>query len=309
MLRHRPIILIIDDDPLILEWLTHLLTEQADVFVTDGGETGVAMALQTRPNLIICDVVLPGISGISVCKRLQSDPLTRAIPVMFMSVQSEPDDEVAAFTAGAADFMKKPLVPGIVQARVRHLLQWQHEAASLRQMVNVDGLTGIFNRRYFEERFAEEWKRQRRNRGWLTVAMVDIDKFKDFNDYFGHIKGDDCLIQVAECLSKLVRRPADLVARFGGEEFVFILPHLNPEQGRAFGKAICEAIRAMHYQHAPSLCKNLTVSVGIASKVPADPDTCYDLLAKADKALYQAKDAGRDCHFIYGEIETQERAL
>lgn len=309
MLRHRPIILIIDDDPLILEWLTHLLTDQGDVVVIEGGATGIATALQIRPNLILCDLVMPEIDGITVCEKLRNDPVTRSIPILCMSVLGEPDDEVAAFAAGAADFIKKPLVAEIVQARVRHLLRWQREAASLRQMVNVDGLTGIFNRRYFEERFAEEWKRQRRNRAWLTVAMVDIDNFKDFNDYFGHIKGDDCLIQVAECLSKLVRRPADLVARFGGEEFVFILPHLNPEQGSAFGKAICEAIRAMHYQHAPSLCKNLTVSVGIASTIPADPDTCHDLLARADKALYQAKEAGRDCHFIYGEVETQDRAL
>lgn len=311
MLRHRPIILIIDDAPLILEWLTQLLTDQADVFVSGGGELGIAMALQIRPNLILCDVVMPNLNGLAVCERLQSDPLTRTIPVVCMSVVSGPGDEVAAFNAGAADFIKKPLVPEIVEARVRHLLQWQREAATLRQMVNIDGLTGVFNRRYFDERLAEEWKRQRRNGGWLTVAMVDIDKFKDFNDHFGHLEGDDCLIKVAQCLAKMVRRPADLFARYGGEEFVFILPHVSPDDGKVFGQKVCDTVRAMGCPHAPALRKDLTVSVGLASTLPQDPDTCHKLLARADKALYQAKASGRDRHCLYSretdsdsEVET-----
>lgn len=303
MFRHRPIILIIDDDPLILEWLFKLLEDLAEVFIVNTGEQGLAMALQLRPNLIICDLVMPELDGILVCERLQSDPVTRSIPVLCMSVLTDPHDEVAAFTAGAADFIRKPLVPVVVRARVRHLLQWQLEAATLREKVNVDGLTGICNRRYFEERFEEEWNRQRRNRDWLTVAMVDIDKFKDFNDHFGHVKGDDCLIHVADCLSKLSRRPADLVARYGGEEFVYILPHLNREQGGAFGEVVCKAIRSLHHPHAPSLCKNLTVSVGVASTIPADPDTCHALLARADEALYRAKEGGRDRHCVHSDTK------
>ena len=297
-LRSKMLILVIDDDHLMLEYLKNVLEDLADVVVADGGADGLSMAKRCAPNLIISDLVMPNIDGIAVCEQVRMEAETRFIPVLCISACGDAEDEISALSAGASDFVRKPIVPSLLRARVKYLLRWHKESSSLREMAARDDMTGLLNRRRFDELFAEEWTRQKRAGGFLTLAMVDIDKFKDFNDFFGHACGDDCLAAVASSLGEVTCRPGDVVARYGGEEFVFLMPNRAPEQVRELGRDICEAIRAMRLPHAPCLDRNVSVSVGLASAVPAEGGSPQELLMRADNALYEAKAAGRDRYVV-----------
>ncbi len=158
-----------------------------------------------------------------------------------------------------------------------------------------DGLTGIYNRRYFDETLAREWKRTMREKAPLSLIMLDIDYFKKYNDTYGHQAGDECLRQVATTISGALRRPADMVARYGGEEFVVVLPNLKLEDSAKFGETIRAKIEALKMEHKQSDANPfITVSLGIASVVPSSISSYEELVGAADKALYSAKNKGRN---------------
>ena len=158
-----------------------------------------------------------------------------------------------------------------------------------------DGLTGIYNRRYFDETLAREWKRTMREKAPLSLIMLDIDYFKKYNDTYGHQAGDECLRQVATTISGALRRPADMAARYGGEEFVVVLPNLKLEDSAKFGETIRAKIEALKMEHKQSDANPfITVSLGIASVVPSSISSYEELVGAADKALYSAKNKGRN---------------
>jgi diguanylate cyclase (GGDEF)-like protein len=171
----------------------------------------------------------------------------------------------------------------------------QKANSKLQELAIVDGLTGIPNRRHFDEVFAHEWRRAQRAGHTVSLLMIDIDFFKKYNDSYGHQAGDDCLIKVANCLRLCLKRPGDLAARYGGEEFVVLLPALDKEGAMALGKVICQQIEAMQIIHEASTVNQfVTVSVGAASTIPSTHNSAEQLLAVADAALYEAKHAGRN---------------
>jgi diguanylate cyclase (GGDEF)-like protein len=291
-------ILAIDDDPFTLDALVDILHEMAFVETAVGGRLGVEAAFESQPDLILCDVTMPDLDSIEVCRRLSFDPRTSHIPIVCISGGVREAEEIQALSAGAVDYIKKPLNPQLVRARVKIHLDCVVKTAQAWEMARRDSLTGIFNRRYFDERLEREWDRHRRSEQWLAVALVDLDHFKPFNDRYGHVKGDECLITVADALSGCARRSDELAARYGGEEFVFLLPATPPEGADEFGRLACDEVRALHLAHGASSKGVVTASVGVASLRPAPGLEPMDLLRLADKALYQAKNAGRDCHRI-----------
>lgn len=295
---HRFIILIVHDEPLIARKFQEILGVRWSVIFVGTAPKIIEHTLHTKPHLIICDVEFFS----NLRKILDNEVDNTNIPIICISDFDTIGYEIAAFEAGAIDFLKQPFVPEIIRARVERILQWRIETNVLRQRANLDGLTGLFNRRHFDEKFEEEWQRQRRTQNWLTVGMVDIDYFKEFNDYFGHVKGDECLTAVAKCLAQLVRRPGEFVARYGGEEFVFVLPYLPPQHSEEFGQMVCEAVRAMQYPHTTTRCKNLSVSVGVAGIIPGNDSAASELLKRADNALYKAKASGRDCSIVHDPV-------
>lgn len=291
-------ILIIDDDPVMLELLAHLLSDMGEVETAVGGVMGLAAAARSIPDLILCDVVMPDVDGLTVCRHLKSHITTKSIPVLCISASINEAEELAALGAGAVDFIKKPISPLLVRARVKTQIELARKSEMLLDLTRRDPLTGIFNRRYFEQRLGEEWARHRRANEPLALAMVDLDNFKGYNDFYGHVKGDECLMTVADCLRESARRPGELAARYGGEEFVLLLPSMTENEVDKFGAWLCRNVRDLEYPHALNESGCVSISVGMAVVVPGEAMRPLDLVKSADKALYVAKTEGRDRYAV-----------
>lgn len=300
MVKQGVKILVIDDDPISLALIAHLIDDMAHVDTAQGGVKGLAAAERTLPDMILCDVKMPDIDGLMVCRHLQSNVLTKNIPVLCISASIDEEEEIAALRAGAVDFIKKPISPLLARARIKTQIDLCQKSEMLLDMARRDPLTGIFNRRYFDERMSDEWARHRRAREPLAVAMIDLDKFKDFNDRYGHVQGDQALMSAADRLRNAARRPGELTARYGGEEFVMLLPRTGAEEADAFGRWVCEDFHAMAHPHGGVEGGLMSISVGIAVIVPNESIQPLTLVRRADEALYRAKGAGRNRHAIYG---------
>lgn len=293
-------ILVIDHDPSALIQFVQMLGDLAEVETAQDGIAGLAATARMLPDLIICDATIPDIDGVTFCRHLQADTLTRDIPVL-LCVEAALGEagELAALGAGAVDVIRKPLSVQLVRALVSIQIELCRKSKRLLELARRDPLTGIFNRRYFDERLADEWLRHKRSGGAVAVAMVDVDRFKEFNDYYGHVKGDECLVALSDSLRDLARRPGELVARYGGEEFVFLLPATTATAVDRFGQSICDGVHHLRYPHARAPTGYLTVSVGMSSVVPDARLGPMDLVRQADAALYAAKLAGRDRHALH----------
>jgi diguanylate cyclase (GGDEF)-like protein len=290
-------ILIVDDSPEVIRFLSMLLSDQAGINFATRGEEGLALARKLRPDLILLDVALPDIDGFEVCRRLKSDMDTSGIPVLFVTAGSDVASEVMGLEIGAVDFLAKPLNPPIVRARIRTQLALRAQTQQLEAMVNKDGLTGIFNRRYLDSQLTAEVARHRRQRLPMAVALIDVDHFKRYNDSLGHQRGDECLQAVARTLEAATRRPGETVARYGGEEFVVLMPACSAVEADRYGNWIRERIAAINLPHPDSpTAKRITISAGIAAGVPDSSHDAASILALADQALYVAKNDGRDGH-------------
>ena len=294
-LSARPRLLLVDDHPINIQVLNQIFHEDHEVFVATSGEQALDFCRETPPDLILLDVVMPGMDGLEVCRRLKADPSTADIPVIFVTAHSGPEEETRALAVGGVDFITKPVTPAVVRARVRtHLLLKAH-GDLLRALVFVDGLTGVANRRRFDEALQAEWRRNRRSQRPLCLLMLDIDHFKNYNDAFGHQQGDVCLQMVARALSARLGRAADLVARYGGEEFACLLPDCEPAAALGRAQDLRAAVEALALPHPGSSAGPVvTISVGVACmQAGADTDPA-GLVAAADAALYAAKRAGRN---------------
>lgn len=292
----RKRVLIVDDQITNIQLLKHILQPMVDVFMARDGLQAIALCGQVRPDLILLDIIMPGIDGIEVCKRLKADPATRDIPVIFVTGRDSGEDEAEGLDAGAADFITKPFRAPAVVARVRNHLLFKAQTDLLRQMAFIDGLTGVSNRRRFDETLDVEWGRARRNGEPLALVMIDVDHFKLYNDSFGHQAGDDCLRQIAVAMRRCLRRPGDLLARYGGEEFICLLPGTDIDGARIVADALGDAVKALALKAAPAAShEQVTISRGVAATIVSDDDGSTALKQAADAALYRAKHSGRNC--------------
>jgi diguanylate cyclase (GGDEF)-like protein len=294
-----PTILIIDDDPALTGFLSILLSDKARIICENSGVAGYILARGAQPDLILLDVIMSDIDGFEVCRKLKADPVTASIPVLFVTAGDDEEIEVRALESGAVDFIAKPLRPAIVRARVETQLAFQRQNVLLRGLAQQDGLTGIHNRRYFDETLNAEFARHRRQQLPLGVALIDVDHFKKFNDGLGHQAGDECLRLLAQSISALVRRPGEVVARFGGEEFGLIIPGCSRSDATRVGEWICKQIKELHIPHPDSVTSEwVTLSLGIAAIIPSPATSAAEMLRLADKALYAAKNGGRDTFVV-----------
>lgn len=295
----KNLILIIDDNLEELRFLGELIKDQGDVIVANSGETGLFLAAQRKPDLIIAALQTSDLSGIDVCKRVKFMRETKGSAVIVVSSCESEACELAALEAGAVDFIGKPFSPPVVKARVKTHLSLSRHQTLLQHLADRDGLTKVFNRRYFEAQAKVELKRHYRQQQPMTLALLDIDHFKPFNDHYGHLHGDTCLRQVAQAISNGSRRPAEFVARYGGEEFVAVLPSTDVANANKYGRWICERVVSLAVPHAESTTVPfVSVSAGIATVTPDSTTTLDTLIAAADTALYQAKQAGRNQHKV-----------
>lgn len=290
----RPKLLIVDDQPTNIRVLHELFREDCHVFMATSGEQAINLCQTQLPDLILLDVVMEGVDGHEVCRRLKADPLTCAIPIIFITAQQQDSDEVLGLELGAVDFISKPINSVIVRARVRTHLTLKLQSDLLRTLAMMDGLTGVANRRKFDEHITSDWRQCFREQKPLSLIMVDVDFFKRFNDRYGHQAGDACLRAVAQALAEAVRRPYDLVARYGGEEFACILPNTNLSGAIEIAEKMQERIRGLGIEHAASdVDRVVTISLGVASMTPTGDLDWQQLIEMADKQLYEAKIKGR----------------
>ncbi|MBT0959839.1 diguanylate cyclase [Denitromonas iodatirespirans] len=291
----RATILIVDDIPSNIQTLAAVLKDDYTLYFATSGAKALELCLQRPPDLVLLDVMMPGMDGFELCRRIKSEPLTCDVPVIFVTARSDVEDETLGLEAGAIDFVGKPISPPIVRARVRNHLQLKRQADMLRKLSFRDGLTGIANRRAFDEALDRAWRRGARTGTPVSLILLDVDHFKAYNDFYGHQGGDDCLREMAQLMAARAGRPDDLTARYGGEEFACLLPGTDAEGALTVGHSIIDALAERRLPHAASPTAGwITVSVGIASRVPDTADAPATLLAAADAALYQAKAGGRN---------------
>lgn len=322
--RHAPaadvpaMVLLVDDQTIVAEAVRRALVDEdsIDFHYCPRSDDAMATAIETRPTVILQDLVMPGTDGLSLVRAYRANPATRDVPIIVLSTQEEPVIKSAAFAAGANDYLVK--LPDRIElvARIRYhsrsyinLLQRDEAYRALRQsqqqlleanlelrrLTHSDGLTGLSNRRYLDEYLAAEWRRVAQERGELSLLMIDVDNFKLYNDTYGHVSGDSVLKQIAATIERCLGQSGDLAARFGGEEFAVVMPSTSPGAARLLGEKIRLAVEALRLEHVHSSTgRYVTISIGGATVVPAPDVPTTSLIEAADRALYRAKHDGKN---------------
>jgi len=293
----RPVtarLLIVDDDLSTIRLINEALNGLGEVYFATDGEAAFRLAREKKPDIVLLDFQMPGMDGFDVCAALKADPATADAAVFFITADTDMETETGAFGLGAADLIHKPISSPVIRARVSYHLVMKAQENELKRLAATDPLTGLSNRRTFDDLLDREWRRARRSRAPLSMIMVDLDHFKAYNDYYGHPAGDECLKELAGLLRGNVRRPEDFLARFGGEEFMVLLPGTGLGGASHVAARLCNAVRAAKMKHQKSPSGFVTASFGVAAVVPDRVTAATTLVVAADEALYEAKRAGRN---------------
>lgn len=297
------LVLIVDDEQFTRMQLRLALEREGyQTAEAQNGREALNACQQLHPDIVLLDAIMPDMDGFECCTRLQALDCCQHTPVLMITGLDDQESVDRAFEVGAIDFVTKPIHWPVLRQRVRRLIQQsqiqrQLEAANreLQRLVTIDGLTQVANRRRFEEYFFQEWQRMAREQMPISLILCDVDFFKFYNDTYGHQAGDRCLQEVAIAIKNTVKRPADLVARYGGEEFAVILPKTDMEGAILIAETICSVVRKLAFPHMNSQVSSyVTISAGVATKIPQPGSDLQAIIAMADQALYQAKTAGRD---------------
>jgi len=311
-------VLLVDDQAIVAEAVRRALvsTSEIDFHYCAHPEEAVRTAEEVRPTVILQDLVMPGTDGLTLVRAYRANEATRDVPIIVLSTKEEPTIKSAAFAAGANDYLVK--LPDSIEliARVKYhsrsymsmlqrdeayraLRRSQQELLranlELRRLTHSDGLTGLSNRRYLDEFLGAEWRRALREHTEVSLLMIDVDYFKPYNDTYGHVAGDNVLRSVAATISRETRRPRDLVARFGGEEFAVVLPGTGSAGARLIAEKMRRDVASLALPHVGSaVSEHLTISVGVATLTPTPGLAETALVEEADAALYRAKRDGRN---------------
>ncbi len=315
--RYRISVLLVDDQPIIAEAVRRALaTEDIDFHYCQDPTEAIKTAAELKPTIILQDLVMPELDGLTMVRFYRANQDTSQVPIIVLSTKEEPEIKSKAFELGANDYLVK--LPDKIEliARIRYhsqayINQQQRDEAFralkksqlrlaeankiLKKLSSLDGLTGVPNRRRFDEVLEQEWLRAIRHSTSISLIMIDIDFFKLFNDTYGHQGGDDCLKQVAKTIDESTKRVTDMVARYGGEEFVAVLPETGTNGALAVAETMRANVEAQRIPHENSkVTDHVTISLGAATAVPERGSRAEDLIAAADQALYEAKNHGRN---------------
>jgi len=294
-------VLIVDDEPANIHGLAEALGVGYDLRFATGGERALALTAELPFDLVLLDVVMPGMDGYEVLRRLKASEDTRAVPVIFVTSMNNVADEELGFALGAVDYITKPASAPIVRARVRTHIELKRQRDQLEQRALIDQLTGVANRRGFDETLERRWQAAVRERAPLLLILIDVDHFKQFNDHYGHGAGDDCLRRIGALLGAEFAQPGQLAARVGGEEFALLLPG---GEASMHAQRLLHAVHALAIPHAHSQVASIvSVSAGAIETVPVSGESPRALLDLADQLLYRAKRDGRNrCVHRNGEM-------
>ncbi len=300
----RQKILVVDDSPLNTKIMETALSEDYDVLISHNGKEALSICNSNDPpDLVLLDIIMPEIDGYEICRRLNRGVKTKDIPVIFLTSLTASRDIEFGLTLGAIDYITKPFSVPIIKAKIKNHLAVKYYQDTLKINTDVDPLTQIANRRRFDDTMTLEIKKAKRTGTILSVLLLDIDHFKFYNDTYGHLEGDSCLKKVAAALSTSLKRPKDLAARWGGEEFACLLPNTNAKGAQNVAEVLREAIQNLSIPHKSSPVNEVvTVSVGVVASNPMDDNSFDNLLKRADEALYQAKESGRNRIALWQEL-------
>ncbi|TXG78011.1 MAG: diguanylate cyclase [Rhodocyclaceae bacterium] len=283
-----------------------------EALIAHNGKDGVELFQRHRPQLVLLDVIMPEMDGFEVAQHIrQMEKQGEWTPIIFLSARDKDADLERGIIAGGDDYLRKPVSEVVLAAKVRamqRILSMRNSLVDLtnrlddmnRELVRlstVDALTGIANRRRFDEVLYKEWRRAMRRQYPISLLMCDIDYFKQYNDAQGHQAGDECIRNVARAIEDSLKRPGDLVARYGGEEFAAVLPDTDFDGAQMVAEHVRSAVAELGIPHGrSSVASRVTLSVGAACMIPkrGSPAAGDELLEGADKALYAAKSAGRN---------------
>jgi len=293
-------ILIIDDSKLIAHVAKTMLTKQGhEVVLAQDGKAGVEAAKSVQPDIILLDLIMPVMDGYEVCQHLKADETTQEIPIIMVTSKAETADKIKGLQMGALDYVTKPFDEGELIARVnihlrlRELYQEvQEQNRLLQEMANRDGLTGLYNHRYFHEQLSQDFLRAKRYHETLSCVLLDIDFFKKFNDTYGHQTGDVVLRALADVIGRSIRE-SDLAARYGGEEFALIMYHTDQRAAMDAAERLRHMVESHEVQDNGNLLR-VTISVGVATFPHEKIHDAKELIEFADQALYKAKENGRN---------------
>lgn len=330
-------ILVVDDRPenlLVVESVLDGL--EIHIFKATSGNDALALMLDHDFGLVILDIQMPEMNGFEVADLMKCKEKTRHIPIIFLTaIYKEEASVFKGYEVGAVDYLFKPIQPVILRSKVKvfmnlykqkvelkrqaiiledrlkELLELQEVKMQLENLSQMDGLTGIPNRRTLDQFIKKHWEVSKNGSLSISFIMIDIDYFKSYNDNYGHIQGDQCLIQVAEVLRKTMEKETDcLVGRFGGEEFSVVLPNRDQQETVQFAELIKQNLQHLAIAHEySSLCDHVTVSIGTISIIPTEGVTIKEFIDCADKALYEAKRRGRNCVVCWEDVLLKKYAI
>ncbi|HAS61731.1 MAG TPA: diguanylate cyclase response regulator [Vibrio sp.] len=334
-MTQRPSVLIVDDRPENLITLEVLLEPfNLDIVRATSGVEALAHTLDYDFALVLLDVQMPGMDGYEVAELLRGNKKTKSIPIIFVTARSKTETQIfRGYESGAVDYMFKPIEPIVFNGKVRVFIELFEQKEALRRktiefdqklaeleelqqqleetneqllmLSTTDGLTGLFNKRRFEQIFSEEWERASRTQTSLSLIMLDIDHFKLYNDTFGHHLGDDCLRTVAKALRQMELRELDRIARVGGEEFAIVLPDTDQQGAELVAERVRNVINELRIPHNESSGRDIvTASFGVSSIFPTRDLSSRYLAEAADEALYESKSNDRNC-VTFKECMTQ----
>jgi diguanylate cyclase (GGDEF)-like protein len=294
MINDEKKILVVDDEKMNIIALAHFLKPQYEVIVAVDGASALEAAEKHLPDIILLDIIMPDMNGFDVLVKLKNSAATMNIPVIFLTGLSNAGDEEKGLSLGAVDYITKPFNQSVVKARIKTQIKMVDYVRTIEKLCMLDALTGLSNRRGFDTRMDVEWGRAYREKKPLGLIMLDIDKFKRYNDTYGHPQGDILLQALADVINKTLNRPADFAARWGGEEFMILLPDTTIEGTVNIAEQIRVNIENTVVPCADGTKTSATISLGAVSIIPDENDSSAGFIASVDKLLYAAKENGRN---------------
>ena len=287
-------LLIVDDENTNILTLTHILDADYTVLAVKSGENAIKVAEKQQPDLILLDIVMPDMNGHAVAGALKSLEKTRDIPIIFVTGLNNTADEELGLSLGAVDYISKPFSEGIVKLRVQNQIRMLEQLRLIEKMSYYDQLTSIPNRRAFDDRITMEWNRTTRENKPISILVADVDNFKAYNDTYGHQQGDAALRTVAQTLSGAINRSTDFTARWGGEEFIMLLPNTDLDGALHIADKIRLNVSNTDIPCSDGSETRVTLSIGVNSVFPVQGSSYDEFISLADKALYSAKESGRN---------------